>query len=202
LRHEFQHIPESGTPVQAAGAAISGTALLVLKHFLMCRCQPGTVELLSRRLHPEAARALSAPEAGHYYPDAQVAEIIHAVHVYLADGDLNRFSELTYEVSLFGMRHGFRRAVELGDLRQTLDRVPELWSHLEPHHPTARVSHRGCCTTLTLNQWSLAADPLRERTILAVLRALVFASTGHVPRISVRRDSSIGLAMRVERGAS
>ena len=172
--------------------------LLVLKHFLMCRCQPGTLELLARKLGPTYSEALLDPHPGHYYPTAQIDDIAHALSLYLTDGQPESFAELVYEIALFGLRHGFRHAIELGDTRQVLDSVPELWGRLEPGHPGVQVTHEAQNSLLSLAPDPKSSDELRQGAIVAVVSALLFAATGRVPVVSACRDDQGGLRISVD----
>jgi hypothetical protein len=166
----------------------------------MCRCQPGTLELLARKVSPEHARALLDPDPGGYYGTDQVDAIAQALSVYLTDGHPDSFAALVYEIALFGLRHGFRHAIELGDTRQALDSVPELWQRLEPAHPVVTVTHDGCRSALSIRRGAHGcADELREKATVGVLSALLFAATGQVPIVSVQHDELGGLEVCVER---
>lgn len=189
---------ESPAPRVSSGDT-SGLVLLVLKHFLMCRCQPGTLELLARKVSPEHARALLDPDPSGSYPSAHLNAIARALKVYLTDGHPESFAGLVYEIALFGFRHGFRHAIELGDTRRVLDSVPDLWRRLEPAHPQLQVAHETHRSVLTIPPGPESSNELREQVTVGVLSALLFAATGQVPVVSVCHDELGGLELSIER---
>lgn len=190
--------PGIGTPRPGT----SGVVLLVLKHYLMCRCQPGTLELLGRKLGPEQARALMAPDPGCFYPASLVDGIAEGVCLYLTDGRPESFAELVHEIALFGFRHGFRHAVELGDTRRVLDSVPNLWRHLERDHPGVTVAHGPTESVLRIPSNPRLSCELRQQAIVAVLSALIFAATGRDPAVSVHHDGVSALEVTIGRSHS
>jgi hypothetical protein len=185
--------------VGAPASGTSGVVLLVLKHFLMCRCQPGTLELVARKVVREHAQALISPDPTGFYPADSLDAIAEAMCLYLTDGDPESFGELVYEISLFGFRHGFRHAIELADARRVLDSLPELWERLEPGRRTVQVAHGPTSSVLSIAPAPCSHEELREQATVAAISALLFAATGHVPGVALSQSEAGGLEIRVNR---
>lgn len=166
---------------------IAGMVFVAIKHFVVARFRPGTIEALARRLDTDARAALLEARGDTWYPSQLLLSVLHASFEELAQGDLARYHGLAYDVTLHAMRHNFREAMELGSTAQIVTKLPSLWQRLERGDTLVSASTKDGIAEIRLERRVGALDPLYLQTVLAMLRALFYAATGVEPAMSVKR---------------
>ncbi|HEU5072674.1 MAG TPA: hypothetical protein VFU02_00840 [Polyangiaceae bacterium] len=185
--------PARGIPV----TGVAGAVFVAIKHFVVARFRPGTLQALSRRLDPAAREALLGARTDAWYPSALLLPVLQASFEELAEGDLARYHGLVYDATLHAMRHAFREAMELGGTTQIVTKLPSLWQRLQRGDTRVSASVTDGVAEIRIKRRAAALDPLYLQTVLAILRALFYAATGVERSISVKRRTKNTIELRV-----
>lgn len=197
----------SGPPARGAPVTVvAGAVFVAVKHFVVARFRPGTLQALTKRLEPPAREALLEARADAWYPSAFLLPVLQASFEELAEGDLARYHGLVYDATLHAMRHAFREAMELQLLvahrfdegaTQIVTKLPSFWQRLQRGETRVSASVKDGVAEIRIRRHSGALDPLYLQTVLAMLRALFYAATGVERSISVKRRTKASIELRV-----
>ncbi len=171
-------------------AKISGKLFVVIKRYVSSHFRPGVLQTLARGLSPEARGALVDAQDDAWYSESALLELMPVASKALADSDLNRFYALAYDATLFGMRYGFREAMNLGGAAQALDHLPSLWQRLHRGEHEISVRRSVVGTRITIQRCMSCDDLLYRHAMLAMLRAFLYAASGAHYSVSVLKQGT------------
>lgn len=153
-------------------------------------------ELLTH-LSPELAERLVQADLNGWYPEAELHEVIHAIHEHLAGGDDERFLTIARGLALAGISRFFRVVIGFASARFVLRKVPVLWTRLRrgPASLVSEVAEDGR-VLVHYSDYEYCYDPVYRLLSIANCQALVVAATKEIPAAMVMRydDTSMTLA--------
>jgi hypothetical protein len=176
---------------------ISGAVFLAIKRFVVARFPSGTLQNLSKNLDLEAREALLHARADLWYPSDVLLRLVHAIFDKLVDRDLGRYHALVYDATLSAMRQSFREAMNLGTAHTVVTKLPNLWQSLERSDTVVSVDVREGSADIRVRRCAASEDRLYLQTILAMLRALLYAATGVERSVTLKRQTRHGIQLRV-----
>ena len=132
-----------------------------------------------------------------WYPSDVLLRVLHAIFDTLVERDLGRYHALVYDATLSAMRHSFREAMTLGTAHTVVTRLPNLWQSLERSDTVVSVDVREGIAEISIRRCAASEDRLYLQTVLAMLRALLYAATGVERFVTLKRQTRRGIQLRV-----